>query len=413
MSTEVLTALKEHGERQGKAFEEFKKTNDERLSKIEKGEHVDAILEEKLDKVNNELSEFSSSMDSMRAKMNAARWYEGEMKSRGMSDSDIEYRNCFWEGVRHRVKFAGQSVPLPKDLVERAKSCQPKHLKAAYNPSTASEGLEWAPDDYIPELWRDVQELSPVLADVKIYNTSRNQIEVPTHAAVNAGTWVAAEGARGTSTQATTGSVTIPTFELSTRYQASREAMDDVVLDLASIIRDDQSEQIARALGQAIVKGGGSGEPTGFAHNPTVNLIEGAATVTVDLLLDVFYELKTSYSRDAKWYMNKSTILAIRKLAGSNQDYAWSPGLGAAEDTILGRTIVETPDMDDIGGDTSDNEPVAFGNLRRGYAIAQRHGFRTLVDPYSNAATGTIDLYGFIRVGGKTIKPEAMAFLHQ
>ena len=63
MSTDVINALKKFGETQGQQWEEFKKSNDARLEKIEKGEHVEALLTEKTAKIDADLSVQSEKME--------------------------------------------------------------------------------------------------------------------------------------------------------------------------------------------------------------------------------------------------------------------------------------------------------------------------------------------------------------
>jgi HK97 family phage major capsid protein len=408
MSTEVINALKKFGETQGQQWEEFKKSNDARLEKIEKGEHVEALLKEKTDKIDSDLAEQSEKMDKLRRKLDAQRWYTKEGHDAGMTEAEMEYKSAFWEAVKYRGK---KDANIPDEIREKGMDNMPEYLKA-YD-GDATDGLEWAPNDFIMELWRDIVEESPVAGLVRRYPTSRKSIEVPTHTGAGAAIWVG-QGAgevRAATVEATSGLVTIPTWEASTRYQAHRESLDDVVLGLEGIIRQDAAEQLGKLVGNGIVVGAGSTQPQGFQNKSGANTSPflGTSAIKPDEIIDLYYDLKTSYAQSATWIAARATIGHIRGLrddssgTGTGQ-YMWTPGFGVAPDLILGRPVVEAVDMPAMGTGV---KSVFFGDLRRAYAMADRHGVRTLVDPYSGAATALVDFYTYLRLGGDVIKTEA------
>ncbi|WP_407819914.1 phage major capsid protein, partial [Staphylococcus aureus] len=70
--------------------------------------------------------------------------------------------------------------------------------------------------------------------------------------------------------------------------------------------------------------------------------------------------------------------------------------------TLLGRPIVEMPDMDDIG---AGKFPILFGDLS-GYRIIDRVGLSTLRDPYSLATKGQVRFHARKRVGADVTHPD-------
>lgn len=70
MENEILDLIA----KQGKAWEEFKSTNDARLAEIEKRGAADPLTEQKLDKINAELTEigreYKKRLDEMEKKLN-------------------------------------------------------------------------------------------------------------------------------------------------------------------------------------------------------------------------------------------------------------------------------------------------------------------------------------------------------
>ena len=67
--------------------------------------------------------------------------------------------------------------------------------------------------------------------------------------------------------------------------------------------------------------------------------------------------------------------------------FIWAPGLAAGQpDTLLGYPVVEAEDMPDIASGTT---PIAFGNFKAGYLIAEREETAILRDPFSASPTST------------------------
>jgi len=69
--------------------------------------------------------------------------------------------------------------------------------------------------------------------------------------------------------------------------------------------------------------------------------------------------------------MNSNTLGSVRKLKDTTNQYLWQPGLPAGQPNLLnGYPVATWEQLDDIG---SARFPVAFGDFRRGYLIAERY----------------------------------------
>jgi HK97 family phage major capsid protein len=124
------------------------------------------------------------------------------------------------------------------------------------------------------------------------------------------------------------------------------------------------------------------------------------------MLIDVFYSLPAAYRNQGTWLMNSTTLAAIRKLKdGTTGTYLWSPGFQGQADTILGRPVVDCPDMDSVGSGTT---PIAFGDIKTTYRILDRIGLSILVNPYIQATNGITRIHATRRVGGAVVQPAAM-----
>jgi HK97 family phage major capsid protein len=117
--------------------------------------------------------------------------------------------------------------------------------------------------------------------------------------------------------------------------------------------------------------------------------------------------LKTAYTPNARWFMNRSTIAAVRQLKGSTNDhYLFQPNLVAnTPPTLLGYPIVEAVDMADLGNVT---KPIAFGDFRQHYTVIDRIDMQVQRDDVTQAATGAVRFWFRRRVGGQAVLAEAM-----
>ena len=87
--------------------------------------------------------------------------------------------------------------------------------------------------------------------------------------------------------------------------------------------------------------------------------------------------------------------------------FIWAPGLAAGQpDTLLGYPVVEAEDMPDIGSGTT---PIAFGNFKAGYLIAERGETAILRDPFT--AKPYVHFYATRRIGGTVSNSEAIKLM--
>ena len=134
----------------------------------------------------------------------------------------------------------------------------------------------------------------------------------------------------------------------------------------------------------------------------------GAAAITLDELMDLFYSLKSPYRRKGVFLMSDSTVKAIRKLKDSTGQYLWQPSIKEnTPDTILSRPIYTSVFMPEIG---AGKKSIAFGDFDY-YWIADRQGrtFKRLDELY--AKNDQVGFLGTQRVDAKVILGEAIKIL--
>ena len=303
-----------------------------------------------------------------------------------------EYRKAFWNAMRGR-QLAG--------------------VQNALQIGTDSEGGFLVPDEFEQTLVQALEEENVIRQLANIITTSSGDRKIPVVATKGTASWVDEEGAIPESDD-TFGQVSLGAYKLATMIKVSEELMSDSVFDLESYIAQGFAGRIGNREEEAFITGDGSGKPTGFLADTGGGQIgvtaNGAAAITLDEVLDLYYSLKAPYRRKATFVMNDATIKAIRKLKDGNGQYLWQPSVKeATPDTILSRPLVTSAYMPTIEAGA---KTMAFGDFSY-YWIAERQGrvFKRLNELY--AQTGQVGFLATQRVDGKLILPEAIKILQQ
>lgn len=236
--------------------------------------------------------------------------------------------------------------------------------------------------------------------------------------------WASEGGARPETATPTFNEIAPPMGELYANPAASQAMLDDAAFDVEAWLAEEIASEFARAEGQAFVGGSGAGRPKGFLTYPTAttgdavrafgtlqHLPSGAAadfgSDPENRLIDLVHSLRGAYRQGACWVMNAQTAARIRKFKTADGAFLWTPGLAEGQaNTLLGYPVVEAEDMPDIA---AGNLPIAFGNFKAGYLIAERAETQILRDPYSNKPF--VHFYATKRVGGAVMNSEAIKLL--
>ncbi len=200
--------------------------------------------------------------------------------------------------------------------------------------------------------------------------------------------------------------------------------LDDVAFDLESWLASEIAMEFARAEGAAFVNGTGAGQPEGFLSAANSTAEDGvrafgtlqyvgtgdAAGFGTDpdaRLIDLIHTMKSGHRQGASFVMNSATLAEVRKLKTSDGAFLWQPGLVEGQpDRLLGYSVVEAEDMPDIAAGTF---PIAFGNFRHGYLVAERSATQILRDPFTNKPF--VHFYATKRVGGQVLDSNAIKLL--
>jgi HK97 family phage major capsid protein len=271
---------------------------------------------------------------------------------------------------------------------------------------------------------RQLTELSPIrqIAHVVQVGTAGYRKLVTTGGTASG--WVSETAARPETATPKFEEVAPPSGELYANPAASQAMLDDAAFDLESWIAAEIAMEFARAEGAAFVSGTGVNRPAGFLTAP-VSIETDAARAFGTLqylgsgdgagfgaapeatLIDLVHMLKAGYRQGASWVMNSATLAEVRKLKTAEGALLWQPGLiDGQPDRLLGYSIVEAEDMPDMAGG---GFPIAFGNFKAGYLIAERTATTILRDPFTNKPF--VHFYATKRVGGQVLDSAAIKLL--
>lgn len=325
-----------------------------------------------------------------------------------------EVKQAFIETLRAHAKGDQYLAGLdPKFQKHTSYQHLTPERKAMYQ-SDATTGGFYAMPEFIDDLIKDIVLLSPFRTLATVYTTSMAWIEIPRRTGVSSAYW-AVEAAQFTkSNDPRLGMIKIYPQEMRGLLQISLQSLEDSVFDIENFVQSELAEQFAYLEGNSFVIGDGNEKPEGVMTNASVpSQNSGSATsFTGDALLKLMHSLKSVYRANATWIMTTGTLGYIRLLKDSQNRPLWQPfASGGLPATIYDRPYVEMPAMDDTQSGyvyTSGQYPIAIGDFKRAYVIADRvqMSMTRLSELY--AESGLVGYIARKRVGGQVVLPQAI-----
>lgn len=412
----------------GTAFEEYKKTNDARLEAVKAGNSTadfDAKLA-KMDEHIGHLTEMKSNLEKLETKLSRPGAL-GNGKDDGETKESVEYRHAFLDWVRAPGDNERQqkAAAAAKALEAKSRAESRETRSAQVITSTGAAGGFALPEQIERQIARLSVDISPIrqLATVRQVGTSdyKELIDV----GGGAFEWLG-EGDTRNQTNTPDLAEVAPTFGMaSAKPQATEESLDDLFFNVEDWLITSAAEALAAGEGAAFVSGNGTKKPTGFLAGPaplsttdasrafgTLQYIAGgqaaAMPTTPDTFYDIVYALRARYRRNATWVTSKLVLAAMRKYKEATTNaYMWQPGLAAGQpDMFAGYPVVEAEDMPAVAANAF---PLAFGDFKEGYLIADRVGMRITRDEITSP--GFVKFYIRKRVGGKLRNTQAIKLL--
>jgi HK97 family phage major capsid protein len=395
-------------EASNRAFEEFKKANDERIAKVEKGAHVPEDLAAKMDMTFKAMQDQKVVIETLEAKL--------KRPHVGADGKPVDE-----QAEEHKKAFRGY---LCKGH-DFDRSIEQKSLGI----STGPDGGYAVPkviDGMIDEL---AVNISPIRSVAQVQQVSTSDYHKLVNVRGTSSGWVGETAARTSTNTPQLVDIAPPMGDLYAFPQASQQMLDDVFFNAEQWLADNLATEFARAEGAAHVSGTGVNQPKGFATYTTAatadatrafgtieHVATGASgafktlTSTVnpaDDLFTVVSKMKAMYRKGSSWITNKAILFEIMGFKDFQGRYVFNPTTApGVEDTILGYPVVEA---EDIPVKAASSLSLWFGNWKQGYLIVDRIGTRVIRDPFSNKPF--IGFYTVKRSGGAVLNSEALKAL--
>lgn len=432
--TPTLASVAETLDKINSAFEEYKKTNDQRLEAIKAGKgtaDLDAKLA-RIDQAIDGLNEAKSRLEKVETKLSrpGVHGNGGGAGERATPEADA-YKSAFLQWVRNpsdperRTALQLRARELRKVEAGGRRDDDGFEVRATQTvTSTGSAGGFALPEVIERAIARLSVDISPIrqIATVRTVGSPDYKELFDVNGA--AFEWLA-EAATRNQTNTPDLAEVAPTFgTASAKPQASEESLDDLFFDVENWLISSAAEAIAQGEGAAFVSGNGTARPTGFLAGPTpVTTVDAsrafgtlqyiasgqaaALPTSADIFYDLIYSLRARYRANARWVTSKLVLAAMRKYKDSQNQYLWQPSLKEGEPaTFMGYGITEAEDMPAVAASAF---PLAFGDFKEGYLIADRVGMRMTRDEITTP--GFVKFYIRKRVGGKLRNTQAIKLL--
>ena len=392
-------------DRLGRAFDEFKSTNDVAETEDRLRGHVDVVLSEKMDRINDDISKLQNGLENIH--MKSAR---PNMASASGDTVDV---------MEHKKGFYDRYVRQGND--NELASLEAKALST----SVGADGGYAVPEELDGSIEKLLRDISPIRRISNVVQIGSANYKKLVNISGSTSGWVGEGDARTETTSPQFAEVVPPLGEIYANPAATQAMLDDGYFNVESWLADELVNEFAQQEGAAFINGDGINKPKGFLTATTAatkddarafgtlqHLATGvsgnfAASDPADILVDLIYSLRPVYRAGAVFVMNTNMVAEIRKFKDADGNYLWRPSLAEGSPaTLLGYSVVEAEDMPDKDAGSLS---IAFGNFNRGYTITERMGTRVLRDPFSNKPF--VHFYTTKRTGGGVVNSEAIKLL--
>ncbi len=339
-----------------------------------------------------------------------------EVKSRLDRVSRAAARPAIGGGAAPSVELKG----FVDGYLRRGRETELKSVSGA----VAADGGFAVPREIDAMISAQLKVISPIRAIAQVVQTGSAGYRKLVTAGGSASGWVSEVAARPETTTPKFNEIAPPMGELYANPAASQAMLDDADFDVEAWLASEIAMEFARAEGAAFVNGSGTNQPRGFLAAPTAAtsdatrpfgtlqfLASGNASAfdaAPELkLIDLVHSLKAGHRQGAVFVMNSKTLSTVRKFKAADGTFLWQPGLlEGTPARLLGYPVIEAEDLPDVAAGTF---PIAFGNFKAGYLIAERKATTILRDPFTNKPF--VNFYATKRVGGRVLDSDAIKLL--
>ncbi len=292
------------------------------------------------------------------------------------------------------------------------------------NGAVPADGGFAVPREIDAMITAQLKAISPIRAIAQVVQVGTAGYRKLVSSSGTASGWVSETAARPETGMAKFNEIAPPMGELYANPAASQSMLDDAAFNLEEWLAGEIATEFAKAEGAAFITGTGTNQPRGFLNGPTSTAGDAARpfgtlqhsvtgnAATFDAspelkLIDMVHSLKAAHRQGAVFVMNSKTLATVRKFKAADGSFLWQPGIMDGQPArLLGYPVIEAEDMPDVAANAC---PIAFGNFRNGYLIAERRATTILRDPFTNKPF--VNFYATKRVGGQVLDSDAIKLL--
>lgn len=414
-SAEVTAML----EKFNKTFSDFKAENDTRIKALESGK-ADPLQAEKVDKINNELSNVQAEIGRIMEKF-AANDLAGSGASADIQAAARDFSKTVGQDVSAEDlgKYAGGLDTYMRVGADNRRFSEVRNLMEVG--SDPAGGYTVTPD-LSGRIIKRIFETSPARQLFSVVSIGTDAMEGLIDRDDLTTGWVGEKQARPETDTPELGKWRIDVHEQYAMPKVTQKLLDDSGFDIEGWLSTKVADKFARTENSATFSGDGVNKPRGILTYSTAATgdasrawqvfehVASGSTSTIsntDFLIDLVFKLKAAFRTGANWTMNRKTLAEVRKLKDGDGNYLWQPDFTQRQGGILlGYGIVEAEDMPDIA---SNALSIGFGDFKSAYQIVDRMGIRVLRDPYTEK--GFVKLYTTKRMGGDALDFDAVKFM--
>ncbi|MGE3346061.1 MAG: phage major capsid protein [Ramlibacter sp.] len=399
-----MAEVKQLLEKQGEAWGEFTKKNDELLKAKAEGKAV-ADLEATIGKINADFKKMNDDLVELAKKQNRPANDGGDKKA--LTPEQQEYKQAFGRFLRK-----GDEAGLG-DLQRKA-----------YNSGSGPDGGFMI----LPEMDREIVRVVGVVS--AIGRLARNvTISKDSYKKMVKKSGMAARRVGPGATGGETGTPTFAELEFTAHTGEAEpwvhnETLEDADMDLEADLQMEAGIAFAELAGSEFAVGHGVGGARGITKYDTVlnssyawgslgYVVTGqsgahASSNPADKIIDLQHALKSQYRPGAAWVMGDATLATVRQMKdGSGSFYLWQPDpLSGFGGRLLGSPVEIDDNMPVIAADSLS---MAYGNFQQGYLVVNRTGTQVIRDNIT--AKGKTKFNFRRRWGGGVQNFEAIKFL--
>ena len=303
--------------------------------------------------------------------------------------------------VDNEVEKTGRASNEYKNAMLNALRSNFRQVSNVLQEGVDADGGYLVPDEYDTRLIQKLEENNVVrMLSTNIKTSGEHKINIAS--TTPAAAWIE-EGGALTFGDATFEQKILDAHKLHVAVKVTEELLYDNAFGLENFLIDSFGKAIGNAEENAFLNGTGEGQPTGIFATTGGGTYITAKTTGADAIIELVYNLKRAYRKNAAFIMNDKMIATIRTYKDGNGAYMWQPSLVQGEpDRLLGYPVYTSQ--------YAPEDSIAFGDFSY-YNIGDRgvRSFKQLTELF--AGNGMIGYVAKERVDGKLVLPEAVQIL--